>query len=268
MAAVLDEDDEALEAAIVAVLANEPINDVELRLRRPEPGHERRTEGGHERRAEAGHESSGGERVCLLSLRALTDATGAVNGAVGCLSDVTEGVLLRHELEAKASTDALTGCLNRSATLSVLVRATAASAAAGRGLALVFIDLDDFKSVNDLYGHAAGDRLLVAAADRLRASVRDRDEIGRLGGDEFLVICPGVESAEQAARIAERLATSIEARVDVGPGIVDLHASLGVAWTDEGLDMDALIAQADTAMYESKRLGLHGVSLFTPAAPE
>jgi len=116
--------------------------------------------------------------------------------------------------------------------------------------------------VNDRFGHAVGDSLLVAAADRLRLAVRDCDHIGRLGGDEFLVICPGVTSSAQAVRIAERIAAAITDTVDVGPGAVELRASLGVAWTTEALDADTLIAQADSAMYESKRTGRTGVTLF------
>ena len=134
---------------------------------------------------------------------------------------------------------------------------------AGAGSALIFIDLDDFKSVNDRFGHAAGDRLLVAPVDRLRGALRDGDDVGRLGGDEFLVICPRVDNPGQALRIAERIAAATTVTIDVGPGAVDLRTSIGVAWTTETLDPDAFIAQADSAMYESKRTGRHGVSLFS-----
>jgi diguanylate cyclase (GGDEF)-like protein len=196
-----------------------------------------------------------------LSLRTLTDIAGVVTGAVGCLSDVTDRVRLRNELEVKASVDELTSCLNRAAALDLAARATAAAVEAGAGLALVFIDLDDFKSVNDRFGHAAGDRLLVTAVERVRGAVRDGDSIGRLGGDEFLVICPRVDSSERARTIAQRIWAAMRAVVDVGPGQVELRASVGVAWTTEQVDADALIAQADQAMYESKRAGRDGVSM-------
>jgi diguanylate cyclase (GGDEF)-like protein/PAS domain S-box-containing protein len=247
MSAVVAEDRPALHTALAAVLADQPVDDIEIRLS---------LAGGHEPPA------ADAERVCLLSLRALTDSNGVVTGAVGCLSDVTDRVQLRRELELRASVDELTSCLNRAASMELLARTTAARNA-GAGSALIFIDLDDFKSVNDRFGHAAGDRLLVATVDRLRGALRDGDDVGRLGGDEFLVICPRVDNPGQALRIAERIAAATTVTIDVGPGAVDLRTSIGVAWTTETLDPDAFIAQADSAMYESKRTGRHGVSLFS-----
>jgi diguanylate cyclase (GGDEF)-like protein len=247
LSTVVANDRPILQTALAAVLANRPVDDVEIRLDL----------------ADADAPLANAGRVCLLSLRALTDGAGVVSGAVGCLSDVTESVQLRQELEMRASVDELTSCLNRAATLELLERTVSASALPGQGSAVVFIDLDRFKSVNDRFGHAAGDGLLVAAADRLRGAVRDCDYIGRFGGDEFLVICPGVESSAQAIRLANRIAAAITATVDVGPATVELHGSVGVAWTTEALHADAFIAQADCAMYESKRTGRGGVTLFT-----
>ena len=250
MSTVVDDDRPLLDAALAAVLADHPVDDIEIRLCLP-----------------AADAPLGViQRVCLLGLRALTDGTGTVSGAVGCLSDVTDSAQLRRELEARASVDDLTSCLNRAATLDLLARTIASPGATGEGNAVVFIDLDGFKLVNDRYGHAVGDSLLIAAADRLRLAVRDCDHIGRLGGDEFLVICPGVKSSAQATRIAERIAATISATVDVGPGSVELRASVGVAWTTEALDADTFIAQADSAMYESKRAGRTGVTLFAAAS--
>jgi diguanylate cyclase (GGDEF)-like protein len=98
---------------------------------------------------------------------------------------------------------------------------------------------------------------------RLRDALRDGDHVGRIGGDEFLVICPGVDSAEQAREIAERIALMLTSTVEVGDQTVPLRASVGVAWTTEALGADTLIAWADSAMYESKRLGVPAVTLFT-----
>jgi diguanylate cyclase (GGDEF)-like protein len=245
MSTVVATDRSILEAAVAAVLADQAVDDVEIRLHLT---------------AEA--PMANGERVCLLSLRALTDGSGVVSGAVGCLSDVTDRVQLRRELELRASVDKLTSCLNRAATLELLERTIRTPGMAGEGNAVVFIDLDGFKSVNDEFGHAAGDSLLVAAADRLRGAVRDCDQVGRLGGDEFLVICPGVKSSAQAIKLAGRLAAAITATIDVGPVTVELRASVGVAWTTEALDADMFIARADSAMYESKRTHCGGVTLF------
>ncbi len=250
MAGAVAEDRPVLEAAVEAVLADQPVDDIEIRLLLPSTDDAA---------------ASPVERVCLMSLRALTDSSGAVSGAVGCLSDVTDPVQLRRQLEVRASVDTLTSCLNREASLELLRRSTTAASGERQGRALIYLDIDQFKSVNDRYGHAAGDRVLVAAADRLRSAVRDCDLIGRIGGDEFLVICPQVDSPEQAVRIADRLASAMTATVDVQLAVVELRTSVGVAWTREALDADAFIAQADSAMYDSKRTGRTGVSLFTAA---
>lgn len=231
LSGVVLDDKPLLEAALSAVLGDDPVDDIELRLEVPF------------------------QRVCLLSLRALTDANGNVNGAIGCLSDVTDRVNLRRELEIRASVDMLTRCLNRAATLDLLDLILARHDGAGTGTAVVFIDLDRFKAVNDGLGHAAGDRLLAIAAERLRTAVRNVDQVGRLGGDEFLVLCPGVESEARALEIAQRLAHVLDTTVDLEPGIVELKASVGVAWTFEAIGGDALVAQADDAMYTSKQQG-------------
>jgi diguanylate cyclase (GGDEF)-like protein/PAS domain S-box-containing protein len=259
MSTVVATDRPILQAAVAAVLADQAVDDVEIRLHLPA-----------EVPAEVSADVSAAneERVCLLSLRALTDGSGIVSGAVGCLSDVTDRVHLRQELELRASVDKLTSCLNRAATLELLERTIRTAGMAGEGSAVVFIDLDGFKSVNDRFGHAAGDSLLVAAADRLRGAVRDCDQVGRLGGDEFLVICPGVKSSAQAIRLADRVAAAITATIDVGPVAVELRASVGVAWTTEALDADMFIARADSAMYESKRTHGGGVTLFTPSSDD
>ena len=159
----------------------------------------------------------------------LTDAAGVVTGAVGWLSDVTDRAQLHRELEVRASVDKLTSCLNREASLKLVEQMTAAPKAPGEGNALIFIDLDRFKSVNDRFGHGAGDRLLAAAGDRLRGTARKGDAVGRVGGDEFIVICPRVESSAQAVKIAERIAAATTATVDVGTGVAELRTRVGVA---------------------------------------
>jgi len=248
LSALVVDDRPLLESALAAVLGGQPVDDIEIRLAAP-----------------GADPLVDGVRTCLLSLRTLTDAVGVVSGAVGCLSDVTDRTRLRRELEIKAAVDELTSCLNRAATLDLLGRTIAHSELGGPGYAVLFIDLDRFKEVNDRYGHAAGDRLLVATAVRLRGAVRDCDDIGRFGGDEFLVICPRVGSTAEALGIAKRIAGALTCTVDVGPSTVELRASIGVAWTGERLDPDTLIAQADLAMYESKRTQPKVITLFTAA---
>jgi diguanylate cyclase (GGDEF)-like protein/PAS domain S-box-containing protein len=246
LSTVIADDLPALQVALAAVLADHVVDDIEIRLNVPS-------------RAEPGSEPAA--RVCVLSLRALTDSAGAVSGAVGCLSDVTDRAQLHRELEIRASVDSLTACLNRGAIIEVLERTIATPHRKRDGTAVVFLDLDRFKTVNDRFGHAAGDRLLVAAADRLRSALRDCDRVGRLGGDEFLVVCPRVKNAAQARTIAGRIADAMSSTVDVGPAAVELRVSIGVAWTAEPLDADEFIEQADRAMYESKRVPKTAVTM-------
>jgi diguanylate cyclase (GGDEF)-like protein/PAS domain S-box-containing protein len=246
LSTVIADDVPALQVALAAVLADQVVDDIEIRLNLPS-------------RAEPG--SGPAARVCVLSLRALTDSVGAVNGAVGCLSDVTDRAQLHRELEIRASVDSLTACLNRGAIIEVLERTIATPHRKRDGTAVVFLDLDRFKAVNDRFGHAAGDRLLVAAANRLRSALRDCDRVGRLGGDEFLVVCPRVKSAAHARTIARRIADAMSSTVDIGPAAVELHVSVGVAWTAEPLDADEFIEQADRAMYESKRVPKTAVTM-------
>ncbi len=146
-AAVHPDDRERLDTALTAVLADELVDDLELRFQ-----------------LEHGDRDEHETRVCLLSLRSLTDSTEVVTGAIGCVSDVTDSVRLRRELTVRANVDALTGCLNRSATLETLELALHEASTNGDGLAVIFVDLNDFKRINDEHGHATGDAVLVAAS--------------------------------------------------------------------------------------------------------
>ena len=190
-------------------------------------------------------------RVCQISLRPLTDHAGVVSGAIGCLSDVTDAARLRRELELRATVDSLTGCLNRAATLELLDMTLRDRANVGAGIAVVFVDLDGFKTVNDQYGHATGDAVLVLAAQRIQATTRERDHVGRIGGDEFLVLCPDVTHSD-ALDIVKRLHRSLHGALTVARHPIALGASLGLAWTEHETSADALIAEADEAMYAAK----------------
>ena len=146
-------------------------------------------------------------------------------------------------------------------TIEVLDRTTNASPET-RGRAVIFVDLDGLKVVNDHFGHAAGDQLLIAAADQIRTVMRDEDFVGRISGDEFLAICPHVVSATRALEMAQRVSTALTTSIDIGEDAIELRASIGVVWTTEAIGTDVLIAQADSAMHQAKRLGAHGVILY------
>jgi diguanylate cyclase (GGDEF)-like protein/PAS domain S-box-containing protein len=242
---VIDENDRThLESALESVLANEAVDDVELRF------------------ARSSDDGTSEERVCVLSMRPLTDEAGVVTGAVGCVSDITAQVLLRHQLEIRANTDELTSCLSRPRTLEVLASSLDGQTDTPGGTAVIFIDLCGFKAINDQYGHAAGDQVLKVAGTRLKSAIREYDQVGRFGGDEFLVICPRVESASRSLEIAKRITASLTQPVKSSTDVIELRASVGVAWSSGHIDADTLVAQADDAMYESKRNGSSSVVLF------
>ena len=232
LATVSREDWPVLEAAVDAALRSGIDGDLEIRVR---PSDEART------------------RRCMLRLRTLTDGQGAVTGAVVCVEDVTESAQLRAELERRASHDMLTRLLNRASVLAALDGALASRDTGGT--AAIFIDLDDFKGVNDRLGHVAGDELLRTVADRLAITVRSGDPLGRFGGDEFLVACPGVGGPEQAMAVAERLAHALRQPVRLAGATLQVRASVGVAFSRQRVRADLLVHRADAAMYLSKRRG-------------
>ncbi len=236
------EDKRTLAHAIDRVLAGEGVDDVELRFVRS-------------------LDDSTREHVCVLSMRPLTNAVGTVAGAVGCLSDVTEQVHLRRQLELRANTDELTSCLNRAAILDVL-SVSIRSEGEHSGIGVIFVDLCRFKMVNDTFGHTVGDFVLELAADRLQSAVREGDHVGRFGGDEFLVVCPGLDSDRSALEIADRIQHALTDQLSVGAGSIDLRASIGLAWCVDPVDADELVAQADQAMYSAKRSGSDTVGVF------
>ena len=207
-------------------------------------------------------------RHCRLSIRSLRDDDGMVTGLTGCVEDVTLAVRNRKELEARATIDPLTACLNRGATLALLqeLLEDAGSAPPSKGTAVIFVDLDGFKPINDELGHAAGDDLLVRVARRLRSSVRSGDVVGRFGGDEFVVVCPDVASEPDALQVARSISSRAFGSGVGLPGTArEVRASFGVAWTSRGLAEAAdLIRQADTAMYHSKHAGRAEPVLFDP----
>ncbi|MRR50573.1 MAG: diguanylate cyclase [Rhodocyclaceae bacterium] len=152
--------------------------------------------------------------------------------------------------------DALTGLPNRLSFLSRIQQNTALAKRQGAMLALMFIDLDRFKPVNDLYGHEAGDELLRQVAERLGRNVRQSDTLARFGGDEFVLVLNNVVSRESAAAVAAKLIAGLSEAFSIGGIDIEVGASIGIAlYPDDADDIDALIAQADAAMYDAKRSG-------------
>jgi diguanylate cyclase (GGDEF)-like protein/PAS domain S-box-containing protein len=205
-------------------------------------------------------------RQCVLTMRSLAGPGDSLSGALVCVLDVTDSVRVREELRRRATYDEVTQCHNRTAVMELLAGELAPSRA-GRPVALVYIDLDHFKEVNDRFGHAAGDELLSIVGRRLLGAVRHADTVGRIGGDEFLLVCPGMGSAAQAMRAAARVAAVFDEPVHLGAGTVRCRASIGVAWSGAAhADADTLVGWADAAMYEAKRTGSRRPVLHQPAS--
>ena len=162
----------------------------------------------------------------------------------------------RDRLSHEATHDSLTGLTNRSATIAHLTSAMARVDRADHELGVLFIDLDGFKLVNDTHGHAAGDRALEVVAERLRGTVRQGDLVGRLGGDEFLIVAEPVDNADRACDLARRILATLETPIDIGGICVSISASIGVASTPANGRSDSdMLADADASMYEAKTQG-------------
>ncbi|HEY6444855.1 MAG TPA: GGDEF domain-containing protein [Acidobacteriaceae bacterium] len=169
------------------------------------------------------------------------------------------------ELRRQALYDELTSLPNRRLFADRLGQALAGAKRDGRGLALLYLDLDGFKPVNDRFGHAAGDRVLVEVARRLRSGVRESDTVARMGGDEFTVLLSIGLDRSHATRVANLILESLRAPIAVDSAAISLTASIGVAvFPENAQDSDTLIELADRAMYAVKRLGRNGVQFHPP----
>lgn len=185
---------------------------------------------------------------------------------LGSLAHIVHAAVQRHaattKLEYLATHDPLTGLANRTLFLDRLAQAAAACERHGGGFAVLFFDLDAFKTINDGLGHDIGDQVLRELADRLQSAVRPTDTLARFGGDEFAVLCPDISDQHTTSMIADRIHTTLSAGVDTGHGEVPLTASLGIIFGDHTTDTAALLRNADTAMYAAKEAGRNRTEVF------
>ncbi|WP_436796071.1 diguanylate cyclase domain-containing protein [Actinospongicola halichondriae] len=213
------------------------------------------------RRAFADAKETGGTATCRVRTRDAerhlefrlqgvvdhADVEGEVD-VIGTVDDVTSAVIRAFELQASAERDPLTGLANRRA----LSRTLDAAVAGARPTLVLFGDLDDFKQVNDRWGHEAGDLVLSAIGHRLRDAVRPDDVVGRWGGDEFVVVCLDVAVGREPD-VIERLHLALADPIEIGDDTYMAQVSMGAVRPAPGEDAEAVLRRADTAMYEAKR---------------
>ena len=214
-------------------------------------------------------QSDGVERQFQILFTNLLDDE-HVGGFVLNARDVSERKVFEDELRHQAFHDTVTGLANRASFSERVRHAITRGRREGRTLAVIFLDLDDFKTINDSLGHAAGDQVLVEVARRLDATVRGADTAARFGGDEFAVLLEDVTDSQQAADTAQRILEALAAPIRAGHKELALRASLGisVALHDDARNADELIRDADAAMYISKRDGKGTYRLFEPTMHE
>lgn len=216
----------------------------------------------------ASYEGPWGGAIFAAHVEPLRDADGRVVGTVGLAMDVTERKQMEAQLAHQAFHDTLTGLANRALFRDrvehALMRAVTAREGHRECLAILFLDLDDFKGVNDTLGHAAGDELLTVVAERLLKATRGFDTVARLGGDEFAVLLEGMHHAADADRVVERVQLMLAAPVTIAGREARMRASLGVAHATGAESADELIRNADVAMYEAKAAGKGGHAVFAP----
>lgn len=201
-----------------------------------------------------------------LSISLVRGPDGQVHHHVGLFSDITERKQAEQAVWQQANFDAITGLPNRRLYTERLAHELVRSARQQRMLAVLFLDLDHFKAVNDTWGHDAGDRLLLAAAQRMQQVVREMDTVARIGGDEFCLLLPDLGQPRQADRAARALVRVLSTPFDLGPGqLATVSASVGVVcFPQDGLSADDLMTRADVAMYRAKRAGRGCFMRFSP----
>ena len=205
-------------------------------------------------------QSDGSYRYAETSITDLLDDP-AVEAVVLNTHDVTDRRRLEDELRERALTDELTGLPNR---VLFLERTNHALAPRGASLVVCFLDLDDFKAVNDAHGHGAGDRLLRSIGTRIAEAVRPGDTVARFGGDEFAILLEQTDLAD-AVLVVERLLEAIRLPVDLGDAEAVIHASIGIAQSaGQHAQTDLLLAEADAAMYAAKARGSNCYEVFRP----
>lgn len=202
--------------------------------------------------------------AAMLNVSAVHNDAGKILHYVSLFSDIT--AMKEHELELKriAHYDMLTGLPNRALLTDRLNQALADSQRRHSSLAIVYLDLDGFKDINDRWGHAVGDQLLVAISQRMHQVLRQGDTLARLGGDEFVAILGDMKKNEHAESVLNRLLSSAAEPINLDGKLLQISASIGVTvYPEDCSDADQLLRHADQAMYQAKQQGKNQIQMFT-----
>ncbi|HEX8988291.1 MAG TPA: EAL domain-containing protein [Rhodocyclaceae bacterium] len=184
---------------------------------------------------------------------------------VSVINDVSERIHYQHAIEHQATHDNLTGLANRTLLHDRIAQSIAFARRSGRSVAVMLLDLDHFKHVNDAFGHSAGDDLLKEVANRLRACVRESDTVARLGGDEFVIVLSDLSDADDVDAIAQKITDALKEPVHVGQREAYVGASIGISlYPRDGEHGETLLRNADIAMYRVKEHGRNSVRRFSP----
>jgi diguanylate cyclase (GGDEF)-like protein/PAS domain S-box-containing protein len=207
---------------------------------------------------------SGAKKIIEEVATPLKDRTGTILGAVAIIRDVTQARQHSRELAYQASHDGLTGLPNRTLLCDRLEHAIDKSIRANCLVAVLYMDLDNFKQINDSLGHAAGDQMLRIVAERLRACIRQQDTVARLGGDEFVVVLEDLMYQDQATAVAQKIVESLAIPSKIENQEISVKTSIGITiFPRDGTTVETLLKHADTAMYRTKELVQDSVQFYT-----
>ena len=208
---------------------------------------------------------NGKQRVFEWQFTKLPDPEGHVKYIIGFATDITLHQIEKEELSQQAYHDALTSLSNRVQFEIMLEQFEQQSKQSGTPFTLLYIDLDNFKSVNDSLGHDAGDHVLITVANRLKKTLRDTDTVARLGGDEFAAILANINSKENAAFVAQKIINSLSEPIIYKQEICHIGASIGLSlYPADTKQLEQLMKNADLAMYQAKQAGKNTYRFFLP----
>ena len=199
-----------------------------------------------------------------LSISTMKDERGEFSHHIAVVSDISERKAAEERMVYIAQHDFLTGLPNRMMLHDRLTQAIAHAEREQRKVAVMFLDLDRFKAINDTLGHLTGDKLLQIVADRINSVARTSDTVSRLGGDEFAIMLPYIENTDDIAMIALKLLASIAGPCVIDGNEIEVTTSIGISvFPEDGVDSESLIAHADAAMYQAKGNGRNNYQFFT-----